>query len=98
MEDISSPALSLPLKTIKHFGGLLAGVLWKILEKTRPRRTFLVTEEYINTLIQREILVDNYFFFIFFASFMGTSYNMSNISSFFVISKKFNKKINRERH
>ena len=71
VEDISSPALSLPLKTIKYFGGLVAGVLWKILETTRPRRTFLVTEEYINTLIQREILVDNYFFFHIFRIFYG---------------------------
>ena len=63
MEDIPSPALSLPLKTIKYFGGLVAGVLWKILETTRPRRTFLVTEEYINTLNQREMLVNTFFFF-----------------------------------
>ena len=98
MEDIPSPALSLPLKTIKYFSGLVAGVLWKILETTRPRRTFLVTEEYINTLNQREMLVNTLFFFFFSASLKVTSYNSSNITSFYVIIKKINKKINRERH
>lgn len=67
VEDIPSPALSLPLKTIKYFGGLrLAGVLWKILETTRPRRTFLVTAEYINTLNRRKLLIQQLFFYHIF--------------------------------
>lgn len=68
VEDIPSPALSLPLKTIKYFGGLrLAGVLWKILETTRPRRTFLITEEYINTLNRRKLLIQQLFFLSYFS-------------------------------